>query len=82
MMKVLVSLLGVFIACQSQKVIGWWDQDCTPAQGDFPEACPIIGQQLTSSNALKKIECTHNFDCCTCGKMICGPDCIELVCNG
>jgi len=71
------------ISCKSQTgVTGFFGQDCTPSQGDFPQACPTIGQEIRNSNALKKIECKHNFDCCTCGKMICGPDCLELVCNG
>jgi len=62
------------------QVIGAFGQDCTPSSGDYPEACPTIGQDLLSRSG--KIECIHNFDCCTCGAMICGPDCSDLVCNG
>ena len=64
--------------------IGWFGQDCTASQGDCPQGCPIIGQDLISNSG--KIECIHNFDCCTCGKMQCGtrlsPDCTDLICNG
>ena len=83
MMKSLLStIISVFFSCNSQQIIGYYGQDCTPGQGDYPQACPTVGEEIRSSNALKKIECTHNFDCCTCGRMICGPDCQELVCNG
>ena len=61
-------------------IMGHFGQDCTPAPGDFPEACPTVGQTLFSTNG--KIECIHNFDCCTCGIMHCAPDCNDLVCNG
>ena len=60
--------------------MGYFGQDCTPAPGDHPEACPTVGQQLLSISA--KIECIHNFDCCTCGQILCAPDCTDLICNG
>lgn len=58
--------------------MGPYGQDCTPSQGDCPSQCGVIGEALKGTG---KIECTHNFDCCTCGIMEC-RDCYELNCNG
>lgn len=62
-------------------VFGVHGQDCTPDSGDFPDKCPTPGD-LLKSNVDGIIGCTHNFDCCTCGTMHCGPDCGSIDCNG
>jgi len=61
------------------RVFGINGQDCTPDTGDFPAMCPDVGMSISVA---EKIECIHNFDCCTCGTMYCGPDCSQLMCNG
>eukprot|EP00484_Ammonia_sp_Unknown_P000474 CAMPEP_0197023356 /NCGR_PEP_ID=MMETSP1384-20130603/4057_1 /TAXON_ID=29189 /ORGANISM="Ammonia sp." /LENGTH=520 /DNA_ID=CAMNT_0042451553 /DNA_START=24 /DNA_END=1586 /DNA_ORIENTATION=+ len=62
-------------------VIGPYGQDCTPDTGDFPDACPTVGY-IARSSVDGEIACKHNFDCCTCGKMICAPDCVGVIANG
>ena len=58
--------------------LGPYNQDCTPSQGDCPSQCGVIGEAYKGTG---KLECTHNYDCCTCGIMEC-RDCFELNCNG
>ena len=60
--------------------LGAYGQDCTAQSGDFPDKCPTVGMKKFSVDG--KIECFHNFDCCLCGEIVCGPDCTEFVCNG
>lgn len=60
---------------------GAYGQDCTPSSGDYPDKCPTVGMTKLS-DAGGDIGCSHNFDCCLCGEMICGPNCNSIICNG
>lgn len=92
-MKAIFAVSALFAATSAQHMIyephpeghqirepGAYGQDCTPQSGDYPDKCPKVGMLKESTHG--KIECIHNFDCCLCGEMICGPDCTDIICNG
>jgi len=92
-MKAVFAVSALFAASSAQHMIyephpeghqirepGAYGQDCTPQSGDYPDKCPKVGMLKESTHG--KIECIHNFDCCLCGEMICGPDCTDIICNG
>lgn len=67
-------------------VAGFHGQDCTPDTGDYPDKCPLNKKKVPPHPINKpvhgKIECLHNFDCCTCRQFACYPDCTDINCNG
>ena len=53
-------------------------QDCSP--GVLADKCPVWG--MTNQVVGAEVACQHNYDCCTCGQILCTGGCVALVCNG